>query len=67
MHEESELNYGLLPNAFILSHAWAFWGDANKGAKAEGPPTQHKAAQWNMARAIGKGSSEEEKEGEQHR
>lgn len=38
-----------------------------RGRGQEGPPTQHKTAQRKMARATGKRSSEEEKEGEQHR
>ena len=54
---------GHFPVPFILSHAsvCSLWGDASKGVRAECPPTQQRAAEWNMAEAIGKRNNEKER------
>ncbi len=45
----------------LVMHRCSLWGDANKGARAEGPPIQQKAAERNMAGATGKRNDEEER------
>lgn len=46
----------------LVMHRCSLWGDANKGARAAGPPIQHKAAEQNMAGAIGKRMRNDEEE-----
>lgn len=48
MHEERELNHGLLPTAFILSHAWVFevMPIRGRGQRAHQHNTKHSTVEY---------------------